>query len=307
MKISVQNGGIIERIGAEKCYASIKEAGFTAIDWNIDHGLSSADIKGLTYAGMSIFERSIKEVIAHYTTELDLIAKYGLTISQAHAPFPAYVPGHPEVLEFMIRIYENCIRLCHHAGCKHLVIHGISLEESDKTNTPETIAALNWHLYESLIPTLLECDVTVCLENLFTRRPLPVEGACSDPHEAAQLIDALNQKAGREVFGFCLDIGHLQLLNKNFRTYIPVLGKRIKALHLHDNDGRNDLHLAPITGTVNWAVLCDCLKQIGYDGDLSFETFMQVRIAQRFDEDLLLPWLKVICATGESFRKKIQN
>ena len=36
MKISVQNGGIIEHIGAEKCYAAIKEAGFTAIDWNID-------------------------------------------------------------------------------------------------------------------------------------------------------------------------------------------------------------------------------------------------------------------------------
>ena len=307
MKISVQNGGIIEHIGAEKCYASIRKAGFTAIDWNLDHGLPGAHIKGLTYDGVSVFQRSLGEIIAHYTPELDLIRRNGLTITQAHAPFPAYVPGHPEVLDFMIGIYANCIRLCHHAGCRNLVIHGISLEETDFSNTPESIAQLNQHLYESLIPTLLECDVTVCLENLFTRKTSVVEGACSDARETARFIDALNAKAGREVFGFCLDVGHLQLLNKNLRTYVPVLGKRIKALHIHDNDGLGDLHLAPMTGTVNWAVLCDCLKQIGYDGDLSFETFQQTRIAWKFDEALMLPWMKVICATGESFRKRIQS
>jgi sugar phosphate isomerase/epimerase len=307
MKISVQNGGIIEHIGAEKCYAAIRDAGFTAIDWNLDHGLPSADIKGLTYENVSIFQRPIAEVIAHYTPELEIMRKNGLTVTQAHAPFPAYVPGHPEVLEFMIGIYKSCIRLCHHAGCRNLVVHGISLEETDFTNTPDSIAAMNQHLYESLIPTLLECDVIVCLENLFTKRATVVEGACSDAQEAAGFIDALNAKAGREVFGFCLDVGHLQLLSKNLRTYIPVLGKRIKALHIHDNDGLADLHLAPMTGTVNWVVFCDCLKQIGYDGDLSFETFRQTRLAWKFDEELIAPWLNLIRATGESFRKRIQN
>lgn len=307
MNISVQSGGIIDRVGAEKCYASIKEAGFTAVDWNIDQNLTPTDIRNLTYAGKSVFEHSIQDVIDHFAEEIEIIRKYGLTITQAHAPFPAYVSGHPEVLEFMIHVYENCIRLCHHAGCRNLVIHSISLAESDTYNTPETVAQLNRHLYESLIPTLLECNVTVCLENLFTRAAAPMEGACSDPHDAVQWIDELNAKAGREVFGFCLDVGHLNLLNKNLRTYIPILGKRIKALHVHDNDGRDDLHLAPMTGTVNWAVLCDALKGIGYDGDISFETFMQVRIAQRFDEALLMPWLNLICKMGESFRNKIKN
>ena len=305
MQISVQNGGIIEHIGAENCYAAIREAGFSAIDWNLDHALTHLQIKGLEYAGVSIFERPMDEVLAHYEPELALIRKNGLTITQAHAPFPAYIPGHPEVLEFMIGIYENCIRLCHHAGCKNLVIHSISLAESDEFNTQETIDALNWRLYTALIPTLLECDVMVCLENLFTRRPQITEGVCSDPHEAVRLIDALNEKAGRAVFGFCLDVGHLNILGKNLRTYIPVLGKRIKVLHLHDNDGRDDLHLAPMTGTVNWTVLCNCLKEIGYEGDLSFETFMQTRIAHRFGEDLVLPWLILIRQIGESFRNKI--
>jgi guanine deaminase len=84
MKISVQNGGIIEHVGAEKCYAAIKEAGFTAIDWNLDHGLTPTQIKGLAYAGVSIFERPIQEVLDHYAPELALIRKNGVFV--AHCP-----------------------------------------------------------------------------------------------------------------------------------------------------------------------------------------------------------------------------
>lgn len=307
MDICVQSGGIITRTSEELCYAAIREAGFTTIDWNIDRNLKPADIKGLTYAGKSVFERSFAEVWQHHQAELAIIRKNGLTISQAHAPFPAYVPGHPEVLEFMIGVYKNAIRLCHHAGCKYLVIHGISLEAADTVNTPESIAELNWHLYTSLIPTLLECNVTVCLENLVTRYGAYTEGVCSDPHEAADMIDRLNAEAGREVFGFLLDVGHLQLANKNPRTFIPIIGKRLKALHLHDNDGIDDQHMAPMTGKINWQLLCDCLKEVGYNGDLSFETFQQARVAMNFDMDLLVPWLTLIQKTGESMRKKIEN
>lgn len=305
MNICVQNGGIIEHIGAEKCYALIEQAGFRGIDWNLDHAISGTAIRSLQYEGSCILEQPLETVIAHYAPEVDLIRRHGLTISQAHAPFPAYVPGHPEVLEYMIGIYRRTIELCDWAGCKNLVIHGISLANGDRENTPETIERLNLRLYEALIPTLLKCDVTVCLENLFSSDGGPVEGVCSDPHEAVRYIDALNEKAGREVFGFCLDVGHLQLLGKNFRSFIPILGKRIKALHIHDNDGRADSHMAPLTGKVNWKLLCDSLREAGYQGDLSFETFMQSRAALFFDEELLLPWLTLIRRMGESFRRHI--
>lgn len=307
MEISVQSGGIIELIGKEKCYAAIAQAGFTAIDWNIDQALPGSMIRNLDYKGKNIFERPLEEVIGYFSEELAVIRKHGLSITQAHSPFPAYIPGHPEVLEDMIAVYQRCIELCDYAGCKNLIVHGISLSNSDSENTPEDIERMNWHLYESLIPTLLKCKVTVCLENLFTWGPDALEGCCSDAHEAVKFVDGLNAKAGREVFGLCLDTGHLLLLGKNFRTYIPVVGKRIKALHIHDNDGRKDCHLAPLTGKINWRMFCDALRQIGYDGDLSFETFQQSIAALTVDEDLLMPWMNLIHSTGEVFRKKIRN
>ena len=57
--------------------------------------------------------------------------------------------------------------------------------------------------------------------------------------------------------------------------YAAVLGRRIKCLHVHDNNGSSDQHMAPLTGTVNWGNFCSSLRDAGYDGDLSFETFNQ--------------------------------
>ena len=308
MEICVQTGNVVNVLGYEKGYAAIREAGFTAIDWNLDHAWKSADLSSGEYLGKCIMEQPLDKVIEYYAEELAEIRKNGLKISQAHAPFPAYLPGHPEILEYAIEVYKRNIEYCDYAGCRHLVIHGISLKGSDQVNTPETIDELNMRLYEALIPTLLKCNVVVCLENLFThRKKIIMEGTCSDPHQAVKYIDALNAKAGKEVFGFCLDTGHLNLLQKNMRTYIPILGSRIKALHIHDNDGNGDQHMAPLTGTIDWNEFCCQLNQIGYDGDLDFETFNQTDIAMNTDMDLLVPWLNLICQTGKVFRKKIQK
>lgn len=310
MNICVQTGGIIEHIGAEKCYRLIHRAGFTGIDWTgLEHTLPVKTIRKLDHRGNCILEQPLDAVLEHFSEELALIRKYDLKIAQAHAPFPAYIPGHPEVLTYMAGIYSRAIEVCQHVGCPNLVIHGISPDPKEPEMTPADLRKMNLDLYEALIPTLHRCpDVTVCLENLFYRRPEcgVLEGVCSDPHQAAEYIDILNEKAGQEAFGLCLDSGHLLLLHKDVRTYVPVLGKRIKCLHLHDNDGVEDRHYAPFTGKFDWRGLCDSLRQTGYDADLSFETFAQARRVLDFDQALLLPWLTVLCKTGEYLRKHIQ-
>jgi len=308
MEICVQSGGVVEHIGIEKGYDAIAKAGFTAIDWNgTEHTLPGDRIRKLQYEGTCVFEQPLDAVLDYFAEEVAAIRKNGLTISQAHAPFPAYLPGHPEILEYMIGIYKRNIELCDAVGCKNLIIHGISLAPTDRENTRESITQLNMHLYESLIPTLLNCNVTVCLENLFTWDNGANEGVCSDADEAVWYIDTLNHNAGREVFGLCVDTGHLLLLGKDFRNYMPVLGKRIKALHIHDNDGRVDRHLAPMTGKANWVYFCESLRQIGYEGDLSFETFAQTRAALKFGEEMVQPWLDLIYIIGKNFRDRIQG
>lgn len=305
MKISVQSGGVTENLGVEKGYEAIKRAGFEAIDWNLDHAWNISDVRHGLFMGC-IFEQSLEAVIAHFAPELEVIRKNGLSITQAHAPFPSYVKDHPGLLNYAIGIYKRNIEYCSYIGCKNLVIHGVSYSLGDDINTPETIDSLNKKLYTSLIPVLLKNNVTVCLENLFTGvGGISVQGHCSDAYKAAQEIDALNAEAGKEVFGLCFDTGHANLLRYDMRAVLPVYGKRIKALHIHDNSGEKDMHRAPMTGTINWKYFCETLKKIGYDGDLSFETFAQMNAAAAFGTEMLEPWLTLICKTGEAFRDEI--
>ena len=306
VRICIQTGDIVDRVGLEKGYKLIKKCGFEAIDWNIDHAWRSSDLRSGNYRGKCIFEKSLDEVVKYYSKELEIIKKNNLVITQAHAPFPAFFKDSPEILDYTIGVYKRVIEFCDYIGCRNIIIHGISLQLDDNVNTYETISKYNYRLYSSLIPVLKKCDVVVCLENLFTgSRGINYVGHCSNPCYAAKEIDKLNKRAGREAFGLCLDTGHLNILAQDFKVYVPILGKRIKTLHIHDNDGVSDQHLAPFAGKINWGRFCDSLKEIGYDGDLDFETFNQTNKVLDFDEKLLPAWMKMICKTGEVFRDRI--
>ncbi len=310
MKLSVQSGNVVDELGYEEGYRLIAEAGFEAIDWNLDHSWTYSKLqKAAELKDLCIFEKELPEILAHYEEELACIRKNNLSITQAHAPFRPYEPGRPDILEYAISIYRKMILFCEAVGCPRLVVHGIALRfEDEPTADAEANLKLNLHLYESLIPELQKTSVTVCLENLFSRYDALDrsfrEGNCSDPHEAVYLIDTLNEKAGKTCFGLCLDTGHLNLLRRNPRTYISILGSRIVALHLHDNSQENDRHLMPYAGNICWPDYLRELKKAGYCGDISFETFAQVQL-KRIPRELIPHFLRLIAQVGAYFRKEL--
>ncbi len=312
MKICVQTGGLIGTYSPAEAYRLIRDAGFEGVDWNIDHAWSNAMVRKdpSTTPGTCIFEKPLPDVLKYYREELDAIRANGLTVSQAHAPFPAFVPGFPDFLEYAIGIYVRCIELCRAVDCPNLVVHGISWPFGEPDLSREEVYRLNLHLYRGLMPALKEGGVTVCLENLFTRRAKTFEqGHCAVPEEAAALIDRLNEEAGKECFGLLLDTGHLNILRSSFRRYVPVLGKRLKALHIHDNDASEDQHLAPYCGgNICWPEFCDVLRACGYTGDLCFETFRQITPAHLYGFQEMVPVsLSYIARTGQVFRARIQG
>lgn len=300
MGISIQTGGLLSYWGAADTFRMIREAGFDGIDWGIDEGWDRSVIQQGRFSPC-VFERPLPEVRACYREQLAEIEKNGLTIYQAHAPFPPYVKGFPELTDYAVGIYQKCIRFCDSLGIGRLVIHGVSRALDDPDQTKESVEAMNLRLYRSLIPALRECRVTVCLENLFTRYGRQIiEGACADPRQAAAFIDRLNEEAGRACFGFCVDTGHLNILGKNQEEYILALGERIKAVHLHDNWGDDDRHLAPYAGNIRWREVIGALAKAGYRGNLNFETHQQVSLS-RVDRELVPVWLRTIGETGRVF------
>ena len=105
----------------------------------------------------------------------------------------------------------------------------------------------------------------------------------------------------------CWDSGHARLAftRAGMPDAMRALGSRITCTHIHDNYYNRDLHVLPFQGDIDWREQMATLKEIGYKGDLSFETVRTPRTVAKFDPELVQPWLDLICKTGESFRRKI--
>lgn len=61
--------------------------------------------------------------------------------------------------------------------------------------------------------------------------------------------------------GFCLDTGHMSAFGQApLQEWLDVLGPWMKQLHLHDNDGRWDDHLALGSGRIDFPLLFNYLR-----------------------------------------------
>ena len=117
----------------------------------------------------------------------------------------------------------------------------------------------------------IKFGVKMCLENMFgedQRRGCLVPDMFSDPHEYAQFFDELNDP---DNFTCCIDTGHAGITGEDCGDTIRVMGSRVRALHLNDNDFRTDGHLIPFQGKIDWDDVMRALAEIDYQGDFTFE------------------------------------
>lgn len=294
MNISINDTPYITEYGLEKGYQMIRDAGFEAIDLS---SLATVwDYPAIkrtgTFDGSSVILSDFETVKAHFQPQLDAIKKAGLSIDLAHAPLTVNFKAKPELEKLYVRGFENCIRLCDYANVPYLVIHPVSCLYDDLSAPLKDIEELSFNRMAALIPLLKSTNVKVCLENLFIRDTHKraggiysiVCGACCDAVDAAAQIDRLNELAGKECFAFCLDTGHMNLTGRKFSHFISVMGRRIQALHIHDNAGYEDQHSVAFSGTVNWDEFIEGLRDIGYNGTINFELSGEPMLASVYND-----------------------
>ena len=307
LDIGVQTKGILPELDIDKAFKMIKDAGFTRVDINIDTFLKNSDL----YAGNvnQFFDASVEELCVYFNQYAAAMNKYGISPSQMHAPYPVRVEGKDKQNEYMQgTVIPKSIVIAGVLGVPWVVIHPFKMQYKYNKDIEKQ---MNIAYFKMLISILKQCKVGVCFENLYeSMGQRIVEGVCADPYDAAWYIDTLNDMAGEELFGFCLDTGHLQLVKRNPYEFIKVMGSRIKALHIHENDAIGDLHQMPYTFGNNaddgqlWNRLFDGLREIKYEGTLSFETFPCVN---SFPKPVMKNVLKTIHGIGEYMKQEIEN
>ncbi len=306
MKISVQpETNLLTPEQIDDSFAMLKAAGFDGIDFSMDGFLTGGEIRSNSFGEEQIFmqePQKVKEYFAYVKAASD---KHGIEILQTHAPFPSTMYGNEELNEKMVTVLKNSITLTAYLGCKYIVIHPpfIPVEEYA---TPEQIADHVIAFYKQFISLAKELGVVVLLENMFTahRRKI-ITAVCSEFEETVKYIDALNRLAGQELFGFCYDTGHAHLLGKDYYHTVKQLGHRIKALHVHDNNGQADQHVFPFLGLSNWERLIRALKEIGYAGTFNFEAASTT--GMHFPPELKADAYTLLGKIGRYFVNKIEE
>jgi sugar phosphate isomerase/epimerase len=115
-------------------------------------------------------------------------------------------------------------------------------------------------MLKKIVDKAREKNIVICLENL---------------SEDWEDLDAVFREL--PLLHLTLDVGHAQLLRKESTVFglIAAYPDRIKHIHLHDNLGGNspkdDLHLPPGKGIVDFRGIFNALKGIGYTGTVTLE------------------------------------
>ena len=85
-----------------------------------------------------------------------------------------------------------------------------------------------------------------------------------------EAIQNLLSEYDRNYLGLCYDSGHGNIDGKGLDQLV-LLKDRLISVHLHDNDGREDLHKLIFSGTVDWERLAGIIADSAYTKCVSME------------------------------------
>jgi len=246
--------------GTAEAVRMIAKAGFDAFD--------------LTITGQAMREPFFTDDRFEYLDGIKKTAKEcGIVCNQSHAPYPSLLRDEPRYKEYNDTIYgllEKAIEDAGYVGAKSIVVHPIC--HVPYRGNEKYLKDMNMDLYRSLAPTAKKAGIKIALENMFDWDPVRkhiIDTSCEDPYEMCDWFDTL---ADEEAFTVCLDIGHTVLCRREPDEAIRVIGKRLGALHVHDNDYISDRHAVPFAGIINWDNVCRALAEVDYKGDFTFES-----------------------------------
>lgn len=167
---------------------------------------------------------------------------------------------NPEVRPHVLRRMEKSLRLSARLGAKSWVLH------------PGTHGALSWiHRGE---------DWTVNLSNMkrlhTLGRKLGVEVVIENISAGHAILGGVKDffrlyKEWPKAPRMTLDVGHSHVKHET-EQYLGRFAAQIRHVHVHDNMGDFDTHLAVGSGTVQWRKFLRSLTDTGFAGEIVVES-----------------------------------
>ncbi len=225
--------------------------------------------------------------------EREILDRAGIIVEQTHAPYNRY-GAHPD--ELFETYYRRLFEASKIMGARYVVVHADEYRTVDHYDEKE-IEDITYDFLAPYVDYAMKAGMTVAIENVFEdgiRRRPAFDGKSrytSRIHELLNIIRRFDDSAVK----CCWDFGHANCAfgAAGMIDAMKQAGQYICCTHVHDNYYGKDLHLLPFEGEIDWEAHMKALREIGYRGQLSFETGYE-----RFPDELIGGWLQHASAVG---------
>ncbi len=201
------------------------------------------------------------------------VADRGLSVHSAHGCWGGQSIAAARVdlssLDEVVRLaglddLRRCIDWITQAGGRHLVVHPGGLSDPEEMARRSEVLARS---LDALAEHAAASDCILCVENM---PPGVFPGS-----RMADLAAIVAEVAHPNV-GLAIDTGHAHLVG-SAASETRAAGALLRTTHVHDNHGRQDVHLPPGHGTIDWAAWVEALDEVGYSGPVMLECIRQIR------------------------------
>ncbi len=270
MLLSTQTTVLIREFGYAEAIRRVARAGFDAFDLSMGSKMRDDDEDALNQDNYREYAQGLRRTAD----------ECGIFCNQAHAPFSEKF-GLDAAYDQ--KLYDRIVRAMEIAsivGAKNIVVHPYKhLNGLDEQKQKE----MNHRFFLILLPLCEKFGIHIAIENI------------SSTYSAALLCDMIDKLNSPWIVA-CMDIGHAVFLGQHPVDMVHALGKeRLKALHVHDNDGKKDLHTLPFLQSIGFEPFMRALADIGYTGEVTLEAD---KFLWNIPAPLLQDALHYMCKTG---------
>ena len=172
----------------------------------------------------------------------------------------AYSNASPDAGHRMEAVHEAeiAIRAARDLGCGAVVLH-LGLPQGQPIPPGDNDPAAMRRSLEPMVEAAATARVQLALE--------VIPNDLATPEALLSLLDGDLELGDAAI---CLDFGHAHIVG-GAPEAVEALGGYIVTTHVHDNRGRNDDHLLPFSGSIDWPLTLTALYKVGYTGPLVFE------------------------------------
>ncbi len=247
-----------ERMNLEECLRLAKAAGFDAVELNYDLENDLSPKAGT--AGCHAVRK--------------LADKIGIRISSLCSflfwPYPL-TSNDPAKRERGLELAAQMVQAAHDVGTDNLLVVPGAVNISWRTDyEPVPFDVCDRRAREAvarLLPSAEKLGVNLNIENIF------FSGYLMTPADMNAFVDSFHSDRVHVHF----DTGNIMIFQYP-EHWIPMLGKRIKNVHLKEFTKKSFDHSLEsfrplLDGTTNWPAVMESLDQTGYRGYVTFEYF----------------------------------